>query len=102
MTRLTAGIPRKQLLIAIVASTTLFLSAMSISFAEPADADWVCSESGFKPWEHTDHWFLWVDDKEHRYISGHTHTNGEHHHIWRTYSDYGFTYLGETHDNCGV
>lgn len=102
MTHSTAGTPLKRLLLATVAGAILFLSAMSISFAESAGADWVCSENGAKPWEHTDHWFLWLDDYEHRYVSGHTHSNGEHHHIWWTYRDYGYTFVGETHDNCGV
>ena len=92
----------KRLLLGIIAGTILFLSAMSISFAGSADADWVCSESGAKPWEHYNHWFLYIDDREHRYVSGHTHSNGEHHHIWDTYDDWGFKYVGQTHDNCGV
>ena len=102
MTRSIAGTPLHRLLLAIAAGTILFLSAMSISFAGSANADWVCSQNGLKPWEHYDHWFLYVDDKEHRYAGGHTHSNGEHHHLWDTYSNWGFTYLGQSHDNCGV
>jgi hypothetical protein len=102
MTQSIARTPRRHLLPAILAATILLMAAMSISHAEPADADWVCSQTGAKPWEHFNHWFLYVDDAEHQYVSGHTHSNGEHHHIWRKYTNYGFTYVGETHDNCGV
>ncbi|HEX8064927.1 MAG TPA: hypothetical protein VF520_00220 [Thermoleophilaceae bacterium] len=94
--------PPRRLLLTILAGTILFLSAMSISFAQSASADWFCSQNGAKPWEHYNHWFLYVDDMEHRYVSGHTHTNGEHHHIWETWKNWGFTYVGETHANCGV
>jgi hypothetical protein len=100
---MTHSIPRaKRLLLAILAGTVLFTSAMSIEYTASAEADWACSRTGAKPWEHFDHWFLYVDDAEHRYVSGHTHTNGEHHHIWDKYTNYGFTYAGQTHDNCGV
>ena len=102
MTHSIAPIPPKRLLLAIVAGTILFLSAMSISLPASADADWYCSRNGAKPWEHFNHWFLYVDDAEHRYVSGHTHSNGEHHHVWETWKNYGFTYGGETHANCGV
>jgi hypothetical protein len=102
MTYSLAHIRPRRLLLAILAATVLCLSAMAISFAGSAGATYVCSENGSKPWDHNNHWFLWVDDAEHRYVSGHTHTNGEHHHIWRTYYDWGYTYGGETHDNCGV
>jgi hypothetical protein len=102
MTHSLAGNPPRRLLLAILVGTALLLSAMSISFADSARADWVCSETGGKPWVHADHYFAWLEDYEHRYMSGHTHTNGEHHHIWRTYRNYGYIYVGETHDNCGI
>ncbi len=78
----------------IVALTLAWLAVLGPA---PAQA-WYCSPSGVPPWQHYDHnhydlFQYWT------YESGHTHSNGEHHHIWYLH---GGSNAGERHINCGT
>ena len=58
---------------------------------------WYCSSDGFRPWEHYSH--SHSNGIDHFYVSGHTHSWGDHHHIWDVYQY--LVFVGQVHYNCG-
>jgi hypothetical protein len=92
----------RRLLAGIGIGVTLLLGVMGTAFAGSAKGEWFCSPNGSQPWQHYSHNFPIFDPaQEHQYVSGHTHSWGDHHHVWDHYTDRGFVYQGQIHANCG-
>jgi Spy/CpxP family protein refolding chaperone len=79
----------------LVVATAFALMAIAAAGAPSAQA-WYCSPDGDGPWEHYDHTHDAI--YHHYYQSGHTHSNGEHHHVWHVYKIQ--NYIQEMHINC--
>jgi hypothetical protein len=83
----------RRTLLALVA-TAFALMAIAAGGASSAQA-WYCSPTGNPPFQHDTHWHV---PYQHRYMSGHDHSNGEHHHVWQVWKFE--NYIQEMHINC--
>ena len=78
----------------LVALTLVWLAAVGGGTAQA----WYCKPSGiYSSWQHWSH--NSPDFTYHDYRDGHTHSNGEHHHIWYVF---GGSSAGYRHVNCGT
>src|SRR5687767_3095678 len=90
------GIRWKRGAVALAASAVLMLVLM-LSVGAGTSQAWYCSSDGFRPWEHYSH--SHSNGVDHIYESGHTHSWGDHHHVWSVYQY--LSYVGQVHYNCG-
>jgi hypothetical protein len=80
---------------ALLVAGALFV-AMMVLGASSAQA-WRCSPTGARPWQHYTH-YHYDPFRVFYYIDGHTHSWGDHHHIWDVA---GGGYVIRYHTNCG-